>query len=576
MSEISFLLQRKWRFLSPNKQLIEELAKKASIPPLVARILLNRGICEKDEVLSHLSPFLSSLSDPFLMADMEKAVIRLSHAIKNKERVVIFGDYDVDGVTSSAILIRFLKELGLEVTSYIPHRLEEGYGLNPNAIKKLSQTGVDLIITVDCGISSVEEVRLANSLGIDVIITDHHQVPKELPPAIAILNPKRWDCRFPFKELAGVGVVFNLIRALRRWLYERGFWKDGKFPNLKQYLDIVALGTIADIVPLLGDNRILVRTGLKVLEQTNKVGIKALCEVAGVRPPFNTETIGYILAPRINAAGRMDHAQKALRLLLTQDEAEAKMLAKQLNELNQKRQAEEARILKEAQEIAKEMGEKNAYVIASKGWHRGVIGIVASRLMDIFYRPIVMVSLDDEIAHGSARSPKGLNLYKLLLECGECLKAFGGHSCAAGLCMSPDMLDKFSKEFEQVSTRAIDALEEKEPFICLDAKVNINELSSPEFKNMFSLLEPFGPGYEEPFLCVSGSLISKKKIVGEKHLKLYLCEDRSKEVELLAWGLADKFDIDWNNTEIACRACLNTWNGITKLELRLLDLRFLS
>jgi len=510
------------------------------------------------------------------MADMERAVARLIQAIKKRERIVIFGDYDVDGVTSSAILIRFLTQLGVNVTSYIPHRIEEGYGLNPEAIKKLASHKVSLIVTVDCGISSIEEVRLANSLGIDVIITDHHQVPKQLPPAIAVLNPKRSDCKFPFKELAGVGVVFNLIRALRRRLHEIGFWEDGNFPNLKEYLDIVALGTIADIVPLLGDNRILVRTGLKVLEQSKKVGIKALCEVAGIKPPFNTDTIGFILAPRINAAGRMDHAQKALKLLVTEDETEAKRLAKELNELNQKRQAEEARILKEAQEIAKEMGERNSYVIASKGWHRGVIGIVASRLMDVFYRPIIMISLDDDIAHGSARCPQGLNLYNLLLECESYLKAFGGHSCAAGLCVSTKMLDAFSKEFERVSKKAWSELEDKEPFICLDAKVNINELSNSEFRKMFSLLEPFGPGYEEPFLCVSGSFVSKKRIVGQKHLKLYLAEENSKELELLGWGLADKFDIDWNNTELACRACLNTWNGVTKLELRLLDLRFLS
>jgi len=436
--------------------------------------------------------------------------------------------------------------------------------------------GTNLLITVDCGISCVEEIKLANSLGMDVIVTDHHQVPKDIPPAVAVLNPKRHDCRFPFKELAGVGVVFNLIRALRRDLYERGFWKDGNFPNLKEYLDIVALGTIADIVPLLGDNRILVRTGLKVLEQTKRVGVKALFDVAGIKPPFNTDTVGFILAPRLNAAGRMDHAQKALKLLITKDPIEAQKLAKELNELNQKRQAEESRILKEAQEIAKAMGNKNSYVIASKGWHRGVIGIVASRLMDIFYRPIVMVSLDDEMAHASARSPQGLNLYNLLLKCEKYLKAFGGHSCAAGLSISTDMLDAFSKEFERVTTMAWEQLEDKEPFICLDAKVNVSELSTPKFRDMFSLLEPFGPGYEEPFLCVSGNFVSKKRIVGQKHLKLYLAEENSKELELLGWGLADKLDIDWNNTELACRACLNTWNGVTKLELRLFDLRFLS
>lgn len=569
----SIILQKKWKFLSPDPELVHDLASRANIPDLIARILINRGIQDKSEAVSHLNPSLSSLSDPDQMADMDKAVTRITKAIRDREKITIFGDYDVDGITSCALLQEFLAPLGCKVATYIPHRLNEGYGLNPEAIKRISTDGTTLLITVDCGISCFDEIHLANQLGLDCIVTDHHQVPPTLPPARAILNPKRPDCQFPFKELAGVGVVFNLVRSLRRRLFNSGHWEGSSFPNLKKSLDLVTLGTVADIVPLFGDNRILVRAGLDILENTERPGIKALANKTGIRPPYSTDTIGFIFGPRINAAGRMDHAKKALNLLTTDNSREAEELADELNRLNRVRQEEEAKILKQAHEIASNMGQRHAYVLASRGWHRGVVGIVASRLMDTFYCPIVLLSLEEDTAHGSARSPEGLHLYNMLAKCSDHLEAFGGHACAAGLHIANDKIEEFTLAFESITEKESSVIKEKEPFISLDGRITPDDVVTNNFKHFYRLLEPFGANYPQPLLCLPGSCISDKRIVGGKHLKFNLIGKKGNGVSLLAWGMANKLELSWETSELACVPFINTWNGTSTLQLKLTDIR---
>nr|HDM99758.1 single-stranded-DNA-specific exonuclease RecJ [Deltaproteobacteria bacterium] len=576
----SFILEKPWDFASLNTLVIEELAKKSGIPDIIAKFLYQRGINTPEAVSQHLSPTLKSLSDPWKMKDMDKAVDRLVEAVARKEQVAVFGDYDVDGITSSALIFEFLEDLGLKATVYIPHREKEGYGLNGEALRNLASRGYRLLITVDCGISDNEAVALAGELGMDVIITDHHEPPDSLPIASAVLNPKRPDCAFAFKELAGVGVAFNLVRALRHRLYELGHWNGTQIPNLKKYLDFVALGTVADVVPLLGDNRILVRAGLEILAGCDRPGIKALKALCSLDSGVTSKDIAFRIAPRINAAGRMAHADKAFKLLVTKDGSKAKQLAAELHLLNQKRQTEENKILNQALGKIRLLEKQTAYVLSSPEWKKGVIGIVASRLVEQLHRPVILLSMDGDEAHGSGRSPEGINLYESLCACSGHLSSFGGHMAAAGISLPSDSIEVFCKAFQKVVASILEQTDVC-PRLMVDCTACIEELIDPGFPRFYEYLEPFGAGYPPPVFAVRNFSVMRSTVVGNGHLKLSLTPRSGIKntfnrgsVDLVGWGHGDKIDLPWDELELACRPCINVWQGRKQLELRLKDIRY--
>ncbi|HID96953.1 MAG TPA: single-stranded-DNA-specific exonuclease RecJ [Thermodesulfobacteriaceae bacterium] len=576
----SVILEQPWHFFSPDPSLVNELAAKSSVPPLIAGLLFHRGINTTDAVTSHLTPVLSSLSDPWKMAGMEPAVERLIQAVKRREKITVFGDYDADGVTASTLVCRFLHDLGLAVDVYLPHREHEGYGLNPEAVKKIASTGCSLLITVDCGVSNQEEIALARSLDMDCIVTDHHEPPPALPAALAVLNPKRPDCRFPFKDLAGVGVAFNLIRALRHRLFELGHWKGSVHPNLKEYLDLVAIGTIADMVSLLGDNRILVKAGLEIIESGARPGIAALKVVSSISSgSVSASHVAYRIAPRINAAGRMDHSETAFRLLMERDAGEAARLAAQLEALNRERQAVERRIMAEALKKIRGMPGRDAYVVSDGGWKKGVIGIVASKLMNRLSRPVILLAEDALEAHGSGRSPEGLNIYEALSCCGNHLISFGGHKAAAGLRLPAASVDEFTTAFEQTVASMLRDRDIR-PRLMIDATADVSELLAPEFAEIYEQLEPFGHGYPEPLFAIHNFTVKRSAVVGRRHLKLTLGPDAPEdilippgELELVGWGHGDKIGLSWDEFEIACIPCFNEWRGRKRLQLKLWDIR---
>jgi single-stranded-DNA-specific exonuclease len=574
------ILKKPWDFISLNKLAVDELANKSQIPHIIAKFLYQRGINTPEAVAQHFRLTLSSLSDPWKMADMDKAVDRLLKAIARHERVGVFGDYDVDGVTSAALIYKFLKQLGLEVTVYIPHREKEGYGLSAAGLKCCESQGCKLLITVDCGISNSEEVCLARRLMMDVIITDHHEPSNCLPQAIAVLNPKRSDCLFPFKELAGVGVAFNLIRALRHRLYELGHWNVDQVPNLKEYLDFVALGTVADAVPLLGDNRILVRSGLEVINRCERPGIKAIKALCYLNSDITSSDIAFRVGPLINAAGRMAHANKAFELLTTDSEVKANQLATELHLLNQQRQTEEKSMFTEAlDKIQSLVEEYPSYVLSSPKWKKGILGIVAARLVDQFHKPVILFTLDGKEAHGSGRCPPGINLYESLRACSIHLSSFGGHKAAAGLRLSCDSIKKFTEDFQKFMASSLDQNQVR-PMLMLDCIACIEELVDPGFAKFYEYLEPFGAGYLAPVFAVRDFEVHRSRVVGNGHLKLTLTSRNSqnhyikRKVDLLGWGHGDKVNLPWESLELACTPFINVWQGQKQLELKLRDIRY--
>jgi single-stranded-DNA-specific exonuclease len=574
----SLILSQAWHFQKPDHKVVDEIARASMMPQILARILYQRGIRTPEDAARHMSPSLGSLNDPWTMEGMAEAVDRLVRAVADREKVGVFGDYDADGVTSASVVFLFLQEIGLDVTAYFPHREHDGYGLNAEGIRILASRGCRLLITVDCGISDSEEIALARELGIDVIVTDHHEPPDALPPAMAVLNPKRPDCRFPFKELAGVGVAFNLVRALRHRLHDLGHWAGAEVPNLKAYLDLVAIGTVADMVPLTEDNRILARVGLEVMAQSPRPGVRALKLLCGLDSPPTAVDVAYRLAPRINAAGRMAHAGEAFRLLVTDDRQEADELAQRLHGLNQERQSKEASIFREAQAMVKSMGKRAAYVLSSPAWTQGVIGIVASKLMEQLSKPVILIASNGREAHGSGRSPEGLNLYELIGACSGHLTAFGGHRAAAGLRLAPDAIDDFCRAFEQAASSALEEADFA-PVLEVDCPASLDELADPAFHRLYNMLEPFGAGYPSPLFAVRNFSVKRSAVVGKGHLKLTLASPDLRgdacngELDLIGWGHGDKVGLAWDELELACVPILNVWQGRRRLELRLRDAR---
>jgi len=565
--------KKRWRVREPELALQKTLAASLNISTITSQLLINRGISDIQQAERFLSSTLSDIRSPLGMKGMKEGVERVQKALHNKEKIAIYGDYDVDGITSTSILLMFLKSAGAYVSYYIPERIAEGYGLNADAISGLAERGVTLLITVDCGISDHAELKLAKELGMDVVVTDHHEVPGDLPPAYAIINPKQSGCPFPFKNLAGVGVAFNFIIALRATLRDEGFWKEKEVPNLKEYLDLVALGTIADVVPLVDENRIFVKYGLMELTASTKPGIIALKEISGLNDvPINAGMVGYRLAPRINAAGRVGKGVDGVRLLTSESYDEAASIAKLLDDGNKERQGLEEVILREATGMVESglISDRKSIVLASESWHPGVIGIVASRIAEKYYRPTVMIAIKDGVGKGSARSIHSFMLYEGLKECSHLLNEFGGHDYAAGLSINEENIEKFRDAFERVASNKLSD-EDMVPEMDIDATMDLNDVTEG-LVNELDNLAPFGEANPEPLLCSTGLGIADCKVVGNNHLKMRVKQGRTVR-DAIGFGMGNLNLSPGINLDTAFIPQINLWNGGKSIQLKLKDVR---
>ena len=510
-------MNKKWEFYEENSEEIIDIAKKHNISELLTKILVNRGITHDKEIDTFLNPTRNDFYDPYLMPDMDKAVERIIKAINNQEKVMIYGDYDVDGITSITVLKKFLEERGLKTGHYIPNRLEEGYGLNENAIRSIAEQKYTLMITVDCGISGIEEVELANQLGIETIITDHHEQSESLPNAYAIINAKRKDSQYPFRGLAGCGAVFKLIQAisLRLGLEEKEFLK---------YLDIVCVGTISDIVPLVDENRVIAKLGLKLVAQTRNIGLRELILQSGYKK-IDSNTISFGVAPRINACGRMGYQEEALDLFLTNNIEEAREITARLNSYNLERQTKEKDIFEQAiKELEKEDIEKlNTIVLSGDNWHHGVIGIVASKLTEKFYKPTILICFEDNIGKGSGRSLPGFDLHEALVETSAYLEKYGGHEMAVGLSLKKEKYNDFKLAFEEIAKSK--NIQQIIPVIKIDSIITAKDVNKKTIQDL-EMLEPFGEKNKNPIFVYKNLKIDSIRALSEgKHLKLTLKDD---------------------------------------------------
>ncbi len=585
-------MNRIWKVKEQNPDLSHSLAASLNISPITAQVLINRGI--KDEMQAHhfLHGDLASAHESCLLKDMEKTLARIRRAINNKENILVYGDYDVDGITAVALLKIVLTHLKAKVTTYIPNRLEEGYGLNVNAIKLAHRKKNSLIITVDCGISAHKEISLANKFGIDVIVTDHHEVksfgaardgskncPKDgkplepiaepiadLPPAFSIINPLQSGCGYPFKHLSGVGLAYKLAQALV---------KNTAYP-IEEHLDLVALGTVSDMSAQKGENRILTKWGLKKINETEKAGIKALIEAVGLKGRgISCSHIGYILGPRINAMGRVGTPAVALDLLLTKDKDEARRLADILNRENRLRQKIERKVLTEAMEkVEREINfkESRVIVLAGENWHTGVIGIVASRIIDKFYRPTIIIALEGARGKGSGRSIDKFHLYNAINSCKDSLIDFGGHEAACGLSIHRKNIKTFTERINEVA-RDLISDEDLCPTLDIDAEVRLSDLSERLIGEL-NLLIPFGPDNPRPvFSSQNAYLRDEPRRIAKNGLKMWVADEKTtcEAIKFSAGNL--NMPSKGERVNLAYSPSINTWQGLTSLQLDLKDFR---
>ncbi len=559
-------MNKKWQIYQTNEEQIEELKSKYGLNELLATILSNRNITGEEQIRLFLNPTRNDFYDPYLITDMEIAVERIIKAIENKEKVTIYGDYDVDGITSITVLKSFLKEIGLETSVYIPNRLDEGYGLNKNAIDKIAKDGCNLMITVDCGISGIEEIEYANSLGIETIVTDHHEPGNELPNAVAVIDNKRKDSKYPFRELAGVGVVFKLTQGLAKRL------------NLKEeaylkYLDIVCVGTISDIVPLVDENRVIAKLGLMLVKQTKNIGLRSIINSSGYTK-IDSNTISFGVAPRINACGRMGKAKEALNLLLSTDIYEVNKLTQKLNDHNKERQETEKAIFENAVEkIEKEnLNQNKAIILGGENWHHGVIGIVSSKITDMYFKPSILLSFEEGgIGKGSGRSIPGFDLHEALMQCLDTIEKFGGHSMAVGITIRKDKLEEFRKEFEEIAEK--NEIDKIIPIINIDAKISLNEIDK-EMVESIKQLEPFGEANKMPIFAFKNLKIdSIRALSGGKHLKLTL-KNNNNIINAIGFNighLAEEYLIG-DKVDVAGVLEINTFGGVDNLQINIKDI----
>ena len=560
-------MNKKWQINEVDDEIVEKIKNEFNLSKLVASIIASKGMKNQDEIEVFLHPRRNDFHDPFLLPDMEKAVDRIVKAINNNEKVAIYGDYDVDGITSSTVLHRFLKDRGLDTDIYIPNRLSEGYGLNSNEINKIAETGHTLIITVDCGITGKEEVALAKTLGIDTIVTDHHEPPQEdgLPDAVAVVDAKRKDNKYPFNGLAGVGVAFKLTQALTQRLNIR------EEQNLK-YLDIVCVGTISDIVPLVDENRTISQLGLRLVKQTRNVGLRVLLESIGYKK-IDSNTVSFGVAPRINACGRMGHEREALQLFLTDNIEEAKEITQKLNNYNLERQDIEKRIFDEAQEMLKiEENKLPCIVLAKENWHHGVIGIVSSKMTEMYGKPSILLSIEENLEKGSGRSVPGFDLHEALENCKENIKQFGGHSMAVGITLEKEKFEAFKEAFEKYAENM--NVSEIVPVINVDEKLSLDDISIQNIKEL-EILEPFGEANKMPIFQISNLKIDSIRAISEgKHLKMTL-KDEKRVIDVIGFNmgnLAEEYPIG-TKVDIVGNLEINNYRGIENIQINLKDIR---
>ena len=559
-------MNKKWQICEVDKEKVEKLKSKYGISELLATILVNKNITTQKEIEEFLNPTRNDFFDPFLINDMDIAVERIRKAIETQEKVIIYGDYDVDGITSITVLKSFLKDVGLDVDYYIPNRLEEGYGLNKNAIDEIAKNKYTLMITVDCGISAIEEVNYANSLGIEVIVTDHHEPGEELPKALAVIDNKRKDSKYPFRELAGVGVAFKVSQALAQSM-------NVKEEEYLKYLDIVCVGTISDIVPLISENRVITKLGIKLLKQTRNTGLKAIINSSGYSQ-INSTTISFGVAPRINACGRMGKAEQALKLLLSKDIYEVNKLTQELNNYNRERQEIEKEIFESVlNKIEQNNLDKNrTIVVGGEGWHHGVIGIVSSKITEKYFKPSILLSFEEDgTGKGSGRSIPGFDLHEALMKCENCLEKFGGHSMAVGLTLKKDKFEQFYDEFEKVAEE--NKTENIVPIINVDAKIELNEIDKTVVEDL-KQLEPFGEANKMPVFALKNIRIDSIRALSEgKHLKLTL-RDNNQIINAIGFNigeLANEYKIG-DKVDLAGVLEINTFNGIDNLQINIKDI----
>ena len=558
-------MSKKWQIYQVNEKESEELQEKYKINKLLATILSNRGIVKEEQIEKFLQPKRNDFYDPYGMPDMEITVNRIVKAIENKEKTIIYGDYDVDGITSVTVLKSFLEERGLNVGVYIPNRLDEGYGLNKTAVKKIADKGYTLMITVDCGISAIEEVQYASELGIETLITDHHEPGEELPKALAVVDAKRKDNTYQCRDLAGVGVVFKLIQAIsiKLGLEEREYLK---------YLDIVCIGTISDIVPLTDENRVIVKLGLKLVQQTRNLGLKSILQATGYNK-IDSIAISFGVAPRINACGRMGHQEEALNLFLSKDLKEVNELTQRLNEYNKERQEIEKSIFADAvEQIEKNnLQDKNTITLIGNNWHHGVIGIVSSKITEMYFKPSILLCKEGDIGKGSGRSVPGFDLYEALTKCQGLIDRFGGHAMAVGITIEKDKFERFRDKFEEIAKEK--HIEEIVPILKIDSQISLDEINK-EMVESLRALEPFGEANKTPlFLFKNLKIDSIRALTEGKHLKLTVKENKNivNAIGFNIGALANEYKIG-DKVDIVGNLEINTFNSVDNIQINIKDI----
>jgi single-stranded-DNA-specific exonuclease len=562
-------MEKRWNIQKTDSAISQSLQASLRIHPVICDILVSRGIHDYAQAKSFFRPSLNELHDPWLMKDMQLAVDRITAAMQQGEKILVFGDYDVDGTTSVASMYQFLRAQYANVDFYIPHRYKEGYGVSKLGIDFAKENGFSLIISLDCGIKSVDLIHYAKTLGIDFVVCDHHLPDAILPPAVAILNPKQSACAYPYKELCGCGVGFKLMQALATT------WQLPEETYLR-YLDLVATAIAADIVPISGENRVLAYYGLKQVNENPSIGIRALMELAAVQKEMLLNNLVFVIAPRVNAAGRMDDAKKAVQLFIEQDYAQALTYAKMLHSDNTDRKEADASITTEALELiaAEPDGDKRySTLVYKETWHKGVVGIVASRLIETYYRPTIVLTRSGDIVAGSARSVPGFNLYEAIHACREHLLGYGGHFAAAGMTLSPDQVLAFKEKFESVVQATI-LPEQLIPEIVIDAELRFQDVT-PALYNIITQMEPFGPDNMRPvFVARKVADTGFSKIVKEQHIRFVVKQGKISFTGI-GFNLAHRFPIIQENEtfDIVFTLDLNEWNGEKQLQLKVIDLK---
>ena len=566
---------KRWVYPAPlsdsQKTVSQELASSINVNPFLSQLLVQRGITSFDEAKSFFRPSLDQLHDPFLMRDMEKAVARLEKAMDNQEKILVYGDYDVDGATSVSLFYGFLKQYYAHLDYYIPDRYKEGYGVSAAGVNWAAENGFSLIVTLDCGIKSADKVLMAKNLGVDFIICDHHRPDENLPQAAAVLDPKRSDCAYPYKELTGCGVGFKLLQALCQT-------RNYDTENLLEWLDLLVVSIAADIVPITGENRVLANFGLQTINQQKRIGFKALIEVAGLQKALDIGSVVFGLAPRINAAGRIAHATAAVRLLLADNAEEASNFANEINKHNAERRTFDSSITEEALSMIKNdewMANAKSTVLFKETWHKGVVGIVASRCIEHFYRPTIILTASHGKAAGSARSVAGFDVYEAIEACADLLEQFGGHTFAAGLSLPVENVAAFRQKFEQVVAERL-APEQETPLLNIDMDLDFTAIT-PKFYKILRQMSPFGPGNMTPlFVSQDLRLVATPTIMKEKHLKFEVSQPHSPKFTAVGFSMAHLYQKLTANKPFSMAYTLeeNTFRDQTTLQLMVRDIRF--